>query len=734
MLGLTGCPPESNPRAPQAAFSATPREGLLPLTVQFNDTSLPGTSQIRVWYWEFGDGTSSREASPRHEYTAPGTYTVRLTVESAEGTDVAEREDYIEVIQRNAFASIGAAGGRVGLGGASIEIPAGAFSQPVSVGVIYEQEPFVASFPEAITTLSPGFSIAHNRPVTGIFSTDPATGEVTPGRIEMTFRPDLVPAGDRNGRKIHLLATLPSGDSIPIFGSVQGNRIVAPVTGLPPRATYGVVYRPEVEQFRVTVDPGARKAATNPAWLRDWALYLSPHLARELTALRLGTLTNPEPYGRLDFTTAEIEQTSVMLAAAIGRIAAAYEAAGLRSPVLAEVDGAYPVPFYRFVSGYNPDFVDYSALLPYTTVFGSLAIDPAQLLNVTRHNAARVLEEANLNQEFDFDKVFGQAAYEAAYLGYGLPGITRNNAPQNESDVPFDDALRQGAGLYFGQLQGGLPIARAFSLNEVASLSEPLFAPFSAELPGYAKSGQDFLFFLDNATGAGLFEVFMTTEPTQLGLLERLRIALDGQDTRTFDQVTRTMIETLDETFVDFLGASLGELYWDFARARGVDMQGAGLLRPADATRMPFTLQRDLFRSQSVIDTAFTGTSTEIMIGGDRAPALNNVPPLTSRAIVVDIDPATPGLTFTFNRDEWQADARGNSVGVKVYGEGNDGFELPEGESTVVINPSGKTASGFGAGPFGKQEANVVVLISNLNMSAANSIYMNATRPAPVTE
>ncbi|GIJ46808.1 hypothetical protein Val02_36940 [Virgisporangium aliadipatigenens] len=52
-----------------------------PLTVQFNGTKSGGVS----WRWDFGDGTTSTEADPRHTYTKPGTYTVKLTVTYADG-------------------------------------------------------------------------------------------------------------------------------------------------------------------------------------------------------------------------------------------------------------------------------------------------------------------------------------------------------------------------------------------------------------------------------------------------------------------------------------------------------------------------------------------------------------------------------------------------------------------------------------------------------------------------
>ncbi len=69
---------------PEAAFAAVPTAGPAPLTVPFEDWSL-GTPTS--WLWDFGDGGTSTECDPAHTYSAPGTYTVTLTVSNDCGTD-----------------------------------------------------------------------------------------------------------------------------------------------------------------------------------------------------------------------------------------------------------------------------------------------------------------------------------------------------------------------------------------------------------------------------------------------------------------------------------------------------------------------------------------------------------------------------------------------------------------------------------------------------------------------
>jgi PKD repeat protein len=84
----------TTPAAPVAAFSATPTSGPAPLAVTFTDAS---TGSITTWAWDFGDGSTSTLRQPTHTYTTPGTYTVKLTVSGANGSNTATKAGYITV-------------------------------------------------------------------------------------------------------------------------------------------------------------------------------------------------------------------------------------------------------------------------------------------------------------------------------------------------------------------------------------------------------------------------------------------------------------------------------------------------------------------------------------------------------------------------------------------------------------------------------------------------------------
>ncbi|HSG27167.1 MAG TPA: PKD domain-containing protein [Candidatus Krumholzibacterium sp.] len=90
--------------APTASFTGAPVTGYAPLTVDFTDASTAASG----WDWTFGDGGTSTQQNPSYTYTAPGTYTVTLTVSNSCGSDGMTRTDYItveEAVTQRVYAS-----------------------------------------------------------------------------------------------------------------------------------------------------------------------------------------------------------------------------------------------------------------------------------------------------------------------------------------------------------------------------------------------------------------------------------------------------------------------------------------------------------------------------------------------------------------------------------------------------------------------------------------------------
>ncbi len=91
------------PAPPTADFTVSDTTPMPGQSVQFTDLSIPGSSPISAWSWNFGDGGSSTLQSPAHIYVAQGIYTtmslytVSLTVTTPVGMDTEVKPNFINV-------------------------------------------------------------------------------------------------------------------------------------------------------------------------------------------------------------------------------------------------------------------------------------------------------------------------------------------------------------------------------------------------------------------------------------------------------------------------------------------------------------------------------------------------------------------------------------------------------------------------------------------------------------
>jgi len=81
---------------PRADFSADKTRGGTPMDVNFIDQS---SGSPVSWKWDFGDGATSTEKNPVHQYTTLGSYTITLTVSNANGQDTTAKTAYIVTTQ-----------------------------------------------------------------------------------------------------------------------------------------------------------------------------------------------------------------------------------------------------------------------------------------------------------------------------------------------------------------------------------------------------------------------------------------------------------------------------------------------------------------------------------------------------------------------------------------------------------------------------------------------------------
>ena len=79
-----------------AGFSVTPPAGPVPLAAAFTASVLGVAGPAIDYAWDFGDGSPvATNASPMHVYTAPGDYTVTLTVHDGFGSATATRTEVV---------------------------------------------------------------------------------------------------------------------------------------------------------------------------------------------------------------------------------------------------------------------------------------------------------------------------------------------------------------------------------------------------------------------------------------------------------------------------------------------------------------------------------------------------------------------------------------------------------------------------------------------------------------
>lgn len=716
---LAGCPEKPAP-LPVARFTALPTTGGPPLNVQFTSTSTGNGFPILDYRWAFGDGSIGTSSSPSHSYLQPGEYTVSLRITTEHGTDTVVKERLIKVVQQTEFGSLDEDGGSLQLKGLKLSVPANALTEETAYGVRESGTSFILNAPEATTIVGAPRRLTHNNPSPDVFAS--VLGDaVQPATLELTFETAPVPEADRTAEKLLIVAQLPDGTTLPLPVEVVGNAVRAQVMRLPADATYAVIYRPGAETASLSV-PTA-KAPTGFTWQGAWEILQSDEMLQQLSALRTGDILNPSSFNRRGYNELALNITESGMRTAIQNVAGTLAASDLRRPRLIDENDAYTLIFFNMRNTYPTDFENFRDVEFMSTFFGHVVVDPHQLLAVSARNAnllAADRDNLDVAQIFTFPNAFAQAVFAASYDGYEYPTIT---ATAGGEAVSYLAGLEQGLQAFFGQFFANQMTSRTFDASERALLSEALLAPFSTSVEGYAVSGQDFFRYVQNAiVGGGDISHITESRPPVRGILDQVRFdsasLVSSPLPVTFELAAAQAALSIDAAMTAQLGIGLGPAYAQFVRDVAFENGDDAALRPSDEEREANTLSEDAFSAEAILRERFLAPTDMVEISANSDAVLADIPPLTSRAIVLSVHPLTTEVTLTFNADEWETDDRGNTMAVAVYGPDGTRYEMAKEDMSIVI-------TGFMEDPDDCFEE-ITVLVSNTNLQAPNSFAVNA--------
>ena len=736
---LMGCPVNSPDPRPQASFDAEPVTGEAPLTVQFTDRSTPGESPIQSWQWFFGDGSTSSRPNPEKTFYVPSgqdsfSYTVRLTVTSARGSNTITMPDLVYVRRPATYDDI-SGDNVVQQSGVTVTVPESTLDEEVSIGIAVDSVGTGFGSMDNVQVISDVFTITHTN-TSDLFSSKSDEGNFVPATLALPFDAASLPGVTPDNANIQILVSLPSGLTIPILGQIQDDEIVASVLNLPKRASYAVVYRSTAYELTLPFAGGLGEA-TDFDLLNQWRVNLTPRMLTQLTALRLGEIDSPEAYDRSDFTDDELETTEDILYAALNEIRDGIVDAGVRAPVLAAQDSTYSLVFFNMNSSYSPSYDHFADLAYLYQEYGQIVIDPMQLLTIARHNALAVASDAtarDLAQEMSAISAFAEAFVRAVFAAHPFPEITElGPSDLDETNQPKEihvlAGLREGLAAYAGQWGEALPTARGFDDNEYALLSQPLFAPFHDSIANYAVSGQDFLvYLLRNRTAASPMSYLLSEN--QAGWLTSIRTAMEDEIERLgslpnvfpleFSDALRIAYTAMDEGLWLRYRLPLAQAYWDFVRGRAIEVSTDAAIRPSDRSRTRYVFDESLFDEDAIVRRSTSNGSATFSILSENVSALEDIHPLSARAIVLTIDPRSTSLEVSFDTTDWLTDTRGNSVAAAAYVNGLGlAATLGAGETTLEVDGL--------PGDADEDPVEVILLVANLNLTEENSVSLSLT-------
>ena len=753
MLG--GCKEPPTAADPIPDFVASVTDGTVPLQVQFYDRSQPGGYPIRAWSWDFGDGTGSTVVNPVKVYTMPGVYTVSLTITTSRGNLTRRAESLIRVTDPTTFGSVSSGGGKISALGVTITVPPGAAKEEVVFGISQAPNPIPLPNGELASYASSTYTISHNHAVPELFQ-DLLNSAPRPTVIRIPLIEGSVPTGASELGQVVLLARLEDGRVLPIPARVADGLAVADVLRMPARADYCVVYRPETRTVisRDFVKQGDEKAYVGGRWATWWRVNSSVEFLRQLTALRLGSTSNPASFGLRNFSDSQLNETALELLASVQTLSDSLAAAGIRRPVLAVADDAYSMLAYNMRGIYPPGYEVFSEVIYRDDFFGHLVIDPAALLSIAQGNAGQLAEDPSATDFARFihaKNAITEALFDAVYSGHNYPNIVTTGSQVFGLPTPADrtpdgkvkpihflSGFRRASGAWIGEDTEEVSRARSYEDGQFLRLSQPIFMPYSGTVRDYAQAGQEFLFYFQNDP-----DRFPDPYTVIGGMLVGLREAFDELENEGRELQYPEALGVAYTVLNEVLDHKFGAYYRQFAFERAYENTAPAAVRDSDTSRAPFTLNEDRFDADALIRVPFQSATDTVEISGGKYPSLNSIAPMSTRAVVLQLHPLTSAVTLAFNTSSWKVDDDGNSMAVKVYVAGMAGAALNEGgteEQTYLaadLDEDGRNdtmrvqlpPADPGAETCGRE---IVIIAANTCLLDVNALSLTAVAETPL--
>lgn len=590
---------------------------------------------------------------------------------------------------------VGEGGGTLSVGGGSLDVPPGALKFEVQIRM--EQDP-------SNGTVAPD---ENESPISEVFRiTQDAGGllDAVAAPLHLILPFDTGALGGASADDVTVFARMATEeDAFPLLGTVSGGKIELELFSLPVSFDIQVVYNPNaVLLLEDDEEPAKVLPAPTPWETTTWGVHFDS-TSSMLRAAVATVLAKPAA----DVTWPDIAQVvHTRIRRPAQDVSVLYQTARYCQPRLGvhtSLTGRkhYVLLLYNEKSVYSPSSDD--GLGQVKISYRSIPKDISFVLGTSKGTIAHEV-------------------FHAIIRGYQF-----NMGPSMDGKEPFD-GFNEGLATVMGHTvdHDNAINVRPNVVDPPRSYTLMLNWPFGVFEPyrsGY--NNQDFFAYVGKHYNAGSMGYLAGSDSDGEylnGVLEQTKKYLSEHPevqtgTSTTASFTAAYLTAMHNSFSLQFGKSLADIYWDFARNRAYENNGDSVLRPADIIT-PWTFQRDRFEATAIHEYTFTGNDQEVEWNCNAIPALNNIPPMSTRALLINGSDFSATLTLAVETVNWFEDKLGNSMRVKVYKIGQNGTELTPGNNTFSLDG------------FGTNFTQVLVLLSNLSVDGPYSIIMSgATDP-----